>query len=155
LCMWGVPTKHKLTRYFVCDRVATCHRHAIAFPETLSLTEVFLGIAFVCLGLAVWRFYNKSPGRLCHAKHASSAWGSSHRVPCCRACLRMREWLPWDLVVNIPDGQGKCITLGHTTASCRLVFVGLPLGGPNTNLSLFPPCYMWYGVYYIIKKRRE
>jgi hypothetical protein len=54
-----------------------------------------MGIASVCLALAVWRFYNKSLGRLCHARHAS-AWGSSHRVPCCRACLRMGEWLPQD-----------------------------------------------------------
>jgi hypothetical protein len=72
-----------------------CDRVAVASPETLSLMEVFLGIASVYLALAVWRFYNKSLGRLCHAKHAS-AWGSSHRVPCCRACLCMQEWLPWD-----------------------------------------------------------
>jgi hypothetical protein len=120
--------------------VATCHRNGVASPETLSLMEGFLVIASVCLGLTVWRFYNKSPGRLCHAKHAS-AWGSSHRVPCCRACLRMRKWLPWDSAVNFPNGQGKCTTLGYNSALCRLVFVGLPSGGPNTNLNLFPPCY--------------
>jgi hypothetical protein len=72
-----------------------CGRVAFASPEFLSLMEGFLGMASVCLALAVWRFYNKSLGRLCHVKHAS-AWGSSHRVPCCQACLRMGEWLPQD-----------------------------------------------------------
>jgi hypothetical protein len=75
-----------------------CGRVAVVSPELLSLTVGYLGIASVCLALAVWRFYrfyNQSLGRLCRAKHAS-AWGSSHRVPCCRACLRMGEWLPQD-----------------------------------------------------------
>jgi hypothetical protein len=70
-----------------------CGKVAVNSLELLSLTEGFLGIASVCLALAVWRFCNKSLGRLCHARHAS-AWGFSHRVPCCRACLRMGEWLP-------------------------------------------------------------
>jgi hypothetical protein len=78
-----------------CSFLCHCGRVAVASPELLTLTEGFLGIASVCLALAVWRFCNKSLGRLCHARHAS-AWGSSHRVPCCRACLRMGEWLPQD-----------------------------------------------------------
>jgi hypothetical protein len=39
--------------------------------------------------------------------------------------------------------KAKCNTLGYTTASCSCVFGGLPSGGPNTNLGLFPPCHIW------------
>jgi hypothetical protein len=37
--------------------------------------------------------------------------------------------------------KAKGTTLGYTTASWSWIFGGLPSGGPNTNLSLFPPCH--------------
>jgi hypothetical protein len=37
---------------------------------------------------------------------------------------------------------GKCSILSSISALCRMVFEGLPSGGANTNLSLFPPCYI-------------
>jgi hypothetical protein len=59
-----------LDQCFLYNRVEllNCDRVAVASPEFLSLTEGFLGIASVCLALAVWRFYNTSLGRLCHAR---------------------------------------------------------------------------------------
>jgi hypothetical protein len=117
-----------------------CGRVAVASPEFLSLTEGFLGMASDCLALAVWWFYNKSLGRLCCARHAS-AWGSSHRVPCCRACLRMGEWLPRDCCELAGWKRLRAPPWDIPLLRAVGFFVGLPSGGSNTNLSLFPPCH--------------
>jgi hypothetical protein len=94
------------------------------------------------LGLGRLATHDNSTGSLCHATQAS-AWGYPSRVPCLTG-----------LVCACGDGYlgilsslarrplGKCSILSSITASWRMVFEGLPSCGPNTNLSLFPPCYM-------------
>jgi hypothetical protein len=49
-----------------CDRATcTCFWHEVAFPETLSLTEGFLGIASVLPWLGRLAIHDKSPCKSC------------------------------------------------------------------------------------------
>jgi hypothetical protein len=129
--------------FFICDKVALAlPKQGVASLETLSIKENFLGKASSRFGFGCLAMHDNSPGSLCHATQAS-AWGYPSRVPCLThgdgylgilSCLARRP-------------LGKSSILSSISASVqdgRMVLEGLPSGGPNTNLGLFPPCYYFF-----------
>jgi hypothetical protein len=119
--------------YYLCDRVALPLACSYS-PWGFFLTGSFLGTAsnlpwFGCLAI-----YDKSPGCLCHAKHASLL-GYSHLL-----CFFLHaESAALGFSCNLPEEKGKYTAICYginNSALCSLDFEGLPSRRPR-ELSVF------------------